>query len=241
MEHCAGVQTYIRQAPVTYERRPYNPTLLEDKILKNAGTARANLAPSLECPYGTQDSGWAENHSNQTVLQQHCAYFDPDGDGVVWPHNTYHAFRNLGFNLLMTLFSVFIIHFNFSYPTCPGYLPDPFFRVYLANIHKAKHGSDTGTYDNEGRFIPQKFEDMFAKYASQKGGLTKWDIFNVMNGQRVLFDPFGAFGGLFEWFSFYLLIWPDDGIIRKDDLRRVYDGSIFTELSLRRSGKAKAI
>lgn len=37
MEHCAGVQTYIRQAPVTYERRPYNPTLLEDKILKNAG------------------------------------------------------------------------------------------------------------------------------------------------------------------------------------------------------------
>lgn len=120
------------------------------------GTARANVAPSLECPYGTQDSGWAGNHSDQTVLQQHCTYFDPDSDGIVWPHNTYHAFRNLGFNLLVTLFSVFIIHFNFSYPTCPGYLPDPFFRIYLANIHKAKHGSDTGTYDNEGRFIPQK-------------------------------------------------------------------------------------
>lgn len=48
---------------------------------------------------------------------------------------------------------------------------------------------------------------MFAKYASQKGGLTKWDIFNVMNGQRVLFDPFGAFGGLFEcwcWLPLFL-------------------------------------
>lgn len=39
---------------------------------------------------------------------------------------------------------------------------------------------------------------MFAKYASTKNGLTKWDIFKVTSGQRVLFDPFGTFGGLFE-------------------------------------------
>ena len=38
----------------------------------------------------------------------------------------------------------------------------------------------------------------------------------------------------------YLLIWPEDGIIKKEDVRRVYDGSIFTELSLQRSGKAYA-
>ena len=25
----------------------------------------------------------------------------------------------------------------------------------------------------------------------------------------------------------YLLLWPDDGIMRKDDIRGVYDGSIF--------------
>lgn len=25
----------------------------------------------------------------------------------------------------------------------------------------------------------------------------------------------------------YLLLWPDDGIMRKEDIRRVYDGSIF--------------
>jgi hypothetical protein len=44
-------------------------------------------------------------------------------------------------------------------------LPDPFFRVYLARVHKDKHGSDTGTYDTEGRFVPQNFENIFAKYA----------------------------------------------------------------------------
>ncbi|KZT72096.1 Caleosin-domain-containing protein [Daedalea quercina L-15889] len=235
-----AIQTYIRQVPVTYERRPYNPSSEENGVLKNAGTAYASLAPTLDSPHGTQSSGWADKHSGQTVLQQHCAYFDPDGDSIIWPHDTYRGFRNLGFNVFMTLFSVFMIHFNFSYPTCPGYLPDPFFRVYLANIHKAKHGSDTGTYDNEGRFVPQKFEDMFAKYGD-KDTLTKWDMWELMSGQRVLFDVFGTLGAMFEWLALYLLLWPNDGVIRKEDLRRVYDGSIFSELSLRRSGKAKAV
>lgn len=37
MNNSTEVQTYTRQVPVTYERRPYNPTPLDDKILKNAG------------------------------------------------------------------------------------------------------------------------------------------------------------------------------------------------------------
>ena len=39
---------------------------------------------------------------------------------------------------------------------------------------------------------------MFSKYGDAKDGLTKWAIFSLMSGQRVLFDPFGAFGALFE-------------------------------------------
>ena len=92
----------------------------------------------------------------QTVLQQHCDFFDADKDGVVWPLDTFRGFYALGFGFLLSVFAVFLVHVNFSYPTCPGWVPDPFFRVYLDNIHKAKHGSDTGTYDNEGRFVPQK-------------------------------------------------------------------------------------
>ena len=118
------------------------------------GTARANTAPTPECPAGTP--GWASTHAHSTVLQQHCAFFDRDHDGVVWPLDTFRGFYALGFGLFLSVFAMFLVHVNFSYPTCPGWVPDPFFRVYLDNIHKAKHGSDTGTYDNEGRFVPQK-------------------------------------------------------------------------------------
>jgi peroxygenase len=164
-----------------------------------SGTARANEAASVEHPNGTQQDDWARRHRDQTVLQQHIAFFDSDSDGVIWPLDTFNGFHRLGYNLFLCVLSVVIIHGNFSYPTVSGWLPDPFFRIYTARIHKDKHGSDSGTYDTEGRFVPQKFEDIFAKYAGgDKKGITLREIFNYMKGQRLVFDPFGWFGALFE-------------------------------------------
>lgn len=86
-----------------------------------------------------------------------------------------------------------VIHGIFSYPSCPSILPDPLFRLYLQNIHKCKHGSDTGAYDNEGRFVPQKFEDFFHKYGQANGGdgLTAYEIWCGTKGQRLIMDPIG--------------------------------------------------
>lgn len=112
--------------------------------------------------------------------------------------DTYRGFRGLGFNILLCWFAVFVIHSSFSYPTVPGHLPDPFFRIYLKSIHKDKHGSDSGTYDSEGRFIPQKFEDMFSKYADDRDYITVKDVWNLLKGQRVVFDPFGWTGAALE-------------------------------------------
>lgn len=86
-----------------------------------------------------------------------------------------------------------------SYPTLPGFLPDPFFRIHTNKIYKDKHGSDSMTYDNEGRFRPQNFEDIFAKYdEGNKGGLDVWDVLRFLKGQRLLFDIFGMSAALFE-------------------------------------------
>ena len=70
--------------------------------------------------------------------------------------------------------------------------------LFLKNVHRDKHGSDTGTYDHEGRFLPQKFEDIFAKYAEGRDYLTIWDVKNVLRGQRCIADPIGWGGAFFE-------------------------------------------
>jgi peroxygenase len=92
-----------------------------------------------------------------------------------------------------------IIHLNLSYPTVPGWFPDPFFRVYVKNVHKDKHGSDSMTFDNEGRFRPQQFEDLFEKYdEGDKGGLDIWDVMEMIKGQRLVLDVFGWLAAIFE-------------------------------------------
>ncbi|KAK3056384.1 hypothetical protein LTR09_002891 [Extremus antarcticus] len=86
------------------------------------------------------------------------------------------------------------------------------------------------TYDNEGRFVPQRFEDIFAKYdRGNKGGLDAWDLLRFHKGQRMVFDFFGWSAAFLEWHAVYLLLWPEDGICRKDDIRRIFDGSIFQQ------------
>ena len=104
----------------------------------------------------------------------------------------------LGYNFFWSIIAIFVIHANFSYPTLTGLLPDPFFRIYIDNIHKDKHGSDTGAYDNEGRFIPQKFEDFFNKYGHHPDQLTAWEMWRGLCGQRVLMDPIGWGAGILE-------------------------------------------
>jgi len=210
-----GFDVAIKEVPVTEQRRPFIPKGDDQKLKdpgkfqkshqilgktdRNLGTARANEAASVEAPNGTQQDNWARRHRDQTVLQQHIAFFDTDADGVIWPLDTFNGFHRLGYHIIFCILSVLIIHGNFSYPTVAGWLPDPFFRIYTARIHKDKHGSDSGTYDPEGRFVPQKFEDIFSKYASgDKQGITLGEVFNYMKGQRVVFDPFGWGGAFFE-------------------------------------------
>jgi peroxygenase len=140
----------IKDSPITVQRLPYWPK--RDDRLVDPGTARANFAASNETPTGTHEANWADRHEHMTVMQQHCSYWDQDGDGVIWPLDTYRGCRAWGWNIILSALAMVIINGALSYPTVSGLLPDPFFRIYIKNIHKDKHGSDSMTYDNEGRF-----------------------------------------------------------------------------------------
>ena len=188
----------LPSVPITEKRKPYIPT--SNSKLIHAGIARANIAASAECPHGTttQDN-YASRHQHQTVLQQHCSFFDRDHDGIIWPTDTWTGFRSLGFNVLISAFATYIIHVALSYPTCKSLLPDLRFRIYLDAVHRDKHGSDSMSYDAEGRFRPQQFEDFFAKYDKEgKKGLTKWDVVTALRGQALAFDFFGGTAAVLE-------------------------------------------
>ena len=167
---------------------------------------------------------------NRTVLQAHAAFFDADKDGVLSLSDTYKGMRSTGFGRVLAAVGTLVIHGSFSFPTSPPVevrlpaflggrnrrdplfslrLPDPFLRVFISNVHKGKHGSDSGTYvfcfsflffllsssfsssisttttifspppllhkrkrsyDTEGRFVPERLEECFSKYAGKGDG-----------------------------------------------------------------------
>lgn len=51
-----------------------------------------------------------------------------------------------------------------SYWTSESWFPNPLLPVYVARIHRAKHGSSTWTYDRDGRFNGQSFAEIFDRY-----------------------------------------------------------------------------
>ncbi|PHH91567.1 hypothetical protein CDD83_11161 [Cordyceps sp. RAO-2017] len=220
------VTSSLPEVPVTVQRKVWEQPD-NDVRIPQPGTARANLAATYDRPQGTTEEDWAERHKHQSALQQHLDFFDRDHDGIVWPADTYHTFRAIGFGIPFSLFSVVAIHGAMAYPTNATILPDLRFPIHLSRIHKDKHGSDTGAYDSEGRFVPQKFEEIFTKYAHGRDYMTLDDVWGLLRGQHVLGDHVGRGAAVLEWVTLYLMLWPEDGRMAKEDVRRVYDGSIF--------------
>ncbi|XP_076931194.1 peroxygenase-like isoform X2 [Bidens hawaiensis] len=168
--------TIADKAPVTSERKIRADL---DNRLPKPYMARALTAPDTDNPNGTL----GHRHHNMSVLQQHVSFFDQDDNGIIFPWETYKGFRDLGFNVVASFICMVLVHGALSYVTLPTWLPSPFFPIYIENIHKAKHGSDSATYDTEGR-IASKLEwgILFALAKDSDGFLSKESVRRCFDG-----------------------------------------------------------
>ncbi|GLJ13877.1 hypothetical protein SUGI_0221730 [Cryptomeria japonica] len=166
--------------------------------------------------------------NNMTVLQKHVAFFDQNKDGIIYPWETYKGFRAVGFGFPKSFAFGVLINLVLSYSTLPGRIPSLLFPIYIQNIKKAKHGSDTGVYDSEGRFVPDKFEAIFSTYAhTHPDMLTKAELDSMVKANRIPKDSFGQFLAKAEWGFLYDLAKDENGFLEKAAIRGVFDGSLF--------------
>ncbi|RLN12657.1 putative peroxygenase 5 [Panicum miliaceum] len=198
-------------------------------------------------------------------LQRHVAFFDVTRTASSTPPRhtkpalsiCVHAapaagFRAIGAGVPLSAFSALFINGLLGPKTIPENEKAPAFKlpIYVKNIQKGKHGSDSGVYDangavnkrfeetagtNEG-FVPEKFEAIFKKHAhTRPDALTGKELQELLKANREPKDFKGWLGGFTEWKVLYSLCKDEKGFLHKDTVRAVYDGSLFERLEERKS------
>ncbi|KAL0877798.1 hypothetical protein Bca101_027504 [Brassica carinata] len=195
-------------------------------------------------------------------LQRHVAFFDRNKDGIVYPSETYQeyvltdftvesrqinqnktrtGFRAIGCGYLLSAFASLFINMGLSSKTRPGKGFSLSFPIEVKNIHLAKHGSDSGVYDKNGRFVESKFEEIFAKHSkTHLDALTNKELKQLLNANKEANDRKGAIAAFTEWKILYYLCKDKNGLLHKDTVRAVYDGSLFEKLERQKASKKHA-
>ncbi|XP_023514266.1 probable peroxygenase 4 [Cucurbita pepo subsp. pepo] len=174
------------------------------------------------------------------VLQKHVAFFDRNKDGVVYPWETFKGFRAIGANFLLSAVAAVFINVGLSSKTRPGKFPNLMFPIEIKNIQLAKHGSDSGVYDQQGRFVATKFEEIFRKHAlTYPDALTEEEVKGLLKANREPKDYGGWVGAWAEWTILYSLCKDENGLLQKQTVKAVYDGSLFEDMEKERASKNK--
>lgn len=93
------------------------------------------------------------------------------------------------------------------------------------------------------RFVSWKFEEIFAKFArTHSDALTSHELKAMLKANREPKDYRGWVASWTEWITLYNLCKDKGGLLKKETIRGVYDGSLFQQMErekLATAGKKK--
>jgi peroxygenase len=180
-----------------------------------------------------------------TALERHAGFFDTNGDGFVTLAETRTRLGDLGVPAPLALFFSLLVNGFLGYLT-RGRMS---LEIEVKNIHRGKHPFDTDTFDAEGAFVSERFEDIFRRSAEPCDRVTEAEFVKVLEWRGDPDRPFGLVGsGLSKTFSLIearvlfclasdckkqLSTGPEMAISRKT-LQRFFDGKLFHLLARRR-------
>ncbi|MCD7446561.1 hypothetical protein HAX54_010753 [Datura stramonium] len=79
-------------------------------------------------------------------------------------------------------------------------------------------------------FVPEKFEEIFKKYAHKNSeSLTSDEVDELLKKNRQPKDYFGWLNAITDWRILFDVGKNKDGILTKEAVRNVYDGSLFEQ------------
>ncbi|PWN32159.1 uncharacterized protein FA14DRAFT_158092 [Meira miltonrushii] len=161
--------------------------------------------------------------------------FDPNGDGIVWPTNTFFALRRLGFGKLSGLFLSSICHLILAYPlrivarqrdnSVVRWLPDPRMRIRLDDVQTFNARLSTG----EARQIIDQCSSGVRFYSR----LRHLHQLDTVDGLGIVLEMrrTAGFGALFTFpfiFIFLRLILPKhSGKTSVEDILNALNGAYF--------------
>jgi peroxygenase len=171
----------------------------------------------------------APNSGTRTALQKHVDFFDTNHDGKITLADTYRGLRRLGLGTVRSATFAGVINAALGSSTSGA----PSLTVDAERIHAGKHPSDTGVYDEKGRFSLPRFRRLFARYdADGDGALDGEELTRLFAGNRS--DLVGHLGSRAEFGLLLDLAGEDRNgrkVLTRARLERFYNGSLFYRLA----------
>jgi hypothetical protein len=177
----------------------------------------------------------------KTALQRHVSFFDPRGTGSVTLGQTYAGMQRLGVHAIWRVLLTPVIN-GFLGALTKG----PPFVIVVDRIADGKHPYDSGTFDDGGELDAQAFDALFAPHGE---AITADEMRAVISSRGNRRPGMGKLAGaLGHWFSgkevgVFFCVASDTTktvggksvrAVRKETLRRFYDGTLFPDLARRR-------